>query len=186
MAEIEAERHDIHDLVEPRHHRAEIVFGIFSFCIALILLTQIGSETQWLDGKPWHRQPSFWPAVSIAGMTVFGALELIFSWRRNATGRGESITGEVINWLVPVEYAVWFMAYVLAVPAGGYLPVTLIFCTALARRLGYRTGRHMIAALLTGLATVVLFKSFLAVKIPGGAVYEFLPDALRNFMILYL
>ena len=40
------------------------------------------------------------------------------------------------------------------------------------------------AAAGVGLFTVVLFKSLLQVKIPGGAVYEFLPGALRNFMIL--
>jgi len=33
---------------------------------------------------------------------------------------------------------------------------------------------------------VVVFKSFLQVKIPGGQLYEFLPDGIRNFMLVYL
>jgi hypothetical protein len=40
------------------------------------------------------------------------------------------------------------------------------------------------SAVLVALAVVVVFKSFLSVKIPGGAIYEYLPDALRSFFIL--
>jgi len=35
-----------------------------------------------------------------------------------------------------------------------------------------------------GFCIVVIFKSFLEVKIPGGVIYEFLPNVLRNFFIL--
>ncbi|EPJ45233.1 MAG: hypothetical protein OFPI_37520 [Osedax symbiont Rs2] len=35
-------------------------------------------------------------------------------------------------------------------------------------------------------ATVVIFKSLLEVKIPGGASYQYLPEGIRNFMIVYL
>ena len=31
---------------------------------------------------------------------------------------------------------------------------------------------------------VLIFKSFLQVKIPGAAIYEYLPGALRSFFIL--
>ncbi len=181
-----SEKHDISELVEPRHHRAEIVFGVASFLVALFLLTQISGETTWLKGQPWTKQPAFWPVVSIIGMTIFGTLELFFSWRRNASGRGDSIAGEVIDWIRAIEYAAWFMAYVFIVPIIGYLPVTLLFCAALTWRLGYRDWRIILAAMATGLFTVVLFKSFLSVRIPGGAIYEYLPAGLRNFMILYL
>ena len=32
---------------------------------------------------------------------------------------------------------------------------------------------------------VLLFKSFLQVKLPGGRIYEVLPDGLRSFMLTY-
>jgi hypothetical protein len=38
--------------------------------------------------------------------------------------------------------------------------------------------------MITGLFIVLIFKTFLEVKIPGGAIYEFLPNTLRSFMIL--
>jgi hypothetical protein len=39
-------------------------------------------------------------------------------------------------------------------------------------------------SVLTALSIVLVFKTFLEVKIPGGAIYEYLPDTLRTFMIL--
>jgi hypothetical protein len=172
--------------VGPPHHRAEIVFGLAAFGLALVLLARLGAETRWVAGQPLVAQPAFWPAVAIIGMTLFGALELVGVWRRNAARRGRPALPEVAVWLRALEFAAWFMVYVWAVPWLGYLPATLVFCTALTLRLGYRSRRMIGAALLTGLATVVVFKSLLAVKIPGGAVYEYLPAGLRNFMILYL
>ena len=180
------EGHTISEFVEARHHRAEIVFGVLSFGAALLLLTVIPGQTKWIAGQPLVRQPAFWPIVSIVGMTLFGTFELIFSWARNRSGRGETIAGEVGRWLKAAEYILWFMAYVWLVPLAGYLPSTLLFCLTLTLRIGYRETRVLVASLGVGLATVVIFKSLLAVKIPGGAVYEFLPPVLRNFLVLYL
>ena len=56
--------------------------------------------------------------------------------------------------------------------------------TALAFRAGYRGPRMLCAAALTGLSIVLIFKTTLSVKIPGGAIYEYLPDIFRNFMIV--
>ena len=61
----------------------------------------------------------------------------------------------------------------------------MIFCTVLAYRAGYREGRVLGAAALLGASVVLLFKSFLQVKIPGGALYEYFPAALRNLLIVY-
>jgi hypothetical protein len=177
---------DIRKLIEPSHHRAEIIFGLAAFSFAVFLGSQIGSQAQWAAGKSWLQQPSLFAIVSIVGMVIFGALELFFAWRRNARGRGDSIAGEVGYWLKAIEYILWFMAYVLSVPIIGYLPATLLFCVVLTYRLGYRSGRVLLAAAGTGLATVVIFKSLLSAKIPGGAIYDYLPAAVRNFMILYL
>ena len=76
------------------------------------------------------------------------------------------------------------MVYVFAVPQIGYLLATVIFVTLMALRVGYRGPRMLGIAAATGLGIVLIFKTALSVKIPGGAVYEHLPDALRNFMIV--
>ena len=78
----------------------------------------------------------------------------------------------------------WFMIYVWITPWIGYLASTIIFIMCLAWRAGYRSLG--IQALSAGLAflIVVLFKSFLSVKIPGGAVYDLLPPGLQSFMAI--
>jgi len=177
-------RLDLTELSVGRRHRAEIVFGILSFAAALLLLTQIGTETSWLDGRPFVRQPAFWPTVAIVGMTVFGVFELWSAGRALRRGSAEEIGPEVLKWFAALEYLAWFLAYVWVVPVLGYLPTTILFCAALAYRLGYRSRRALLAAVLTGIVTVVIFKTLLSVKIPGGLVYEYLPDAVRNVMIL--
>lgn len=181
-------KNDLHDLVEPRHHHAEILFGLAAFLFAVFLATQAGSQLTWDSSRSLVNQPGFWPLVSIGGMILFGAFELFFCWRRNTSGRskGRSVAAEVGVWLKSLEYAIWLMIYVLAAPYLGYLLTTLLFCLLLTLRLGYRQQQTLIASLLLGLATVIIFKSLLSVKIPGGAVYEYLPAAIRNFMILYL
>ena len=92
---------------------------------------------------------------------------------------------EVLTWLRAGEYVLWFMAYVYAVPTVGYLPCTIIFTVLLALRMGYRKASTLGWAALAGILIVVVFKSLLQVKIPGAAAYEYLPDGLRNIMIVY-
>ena len=76
------------------------------------------------------------------------------------------------------------MAYVYLMPLLGYLPATLVFMCLLTLRLGYRNLRYLLIAAVIAIAIVLFFKTALAVKISGGAIYEYLPDGLRNFMII--
>ena len=96
-----------------------------------------------------------------------------------------SVSAELFDWLRALEFAGWFLVYVLVVPVVGYMLSSLAFCSLLTWHLGYRSKNHLMAPALTGLAVVLIFKSMLSVKIPGGQIYEYLPDALRNLMILY-
>jgi hypothetical protein len=155
------------------------------------LLALIGRETVWLPGKgvfpdpvffrELAAQPRFWPAVALGGMVLFGALHL----RGAIRGRSAGVGREAALWVRTGEYALWYMAYVAAVPRIGYLPASLVFPVLLALRAGYRGRLALGAAAAIGLASVLFFKTFLGAKIPGGAVYEFLPETARNFMITW-
>ena len=76
------------------------------------------------------------------------------------------------------------MVYVWLVPNLGYLLSTLIFLPLLTFRAGYKNKKMIFYAMGIGVSIVIIFKSFLEVKIPGGVIYEFLPNALRSFFIL--
>ncbi|MDF1717419.1 MAG: tripartite tricarboxylate transporter TctB family protein [Antarcticimicrobium sp.] len=163
--------------------RGQILFALGFVALSVLLLTQIGSQTRWAERTAFFSQPRFWPAVGLGGMVLLGGLHLKrLPWRRFTTAD----RAELRRWASVLEYAVWFLVYVLLVPLLGYLPVTLIFVPLLAWRMGYRSRFMMVVSLVFAVAVVVLFKSFLGVKIPGGAVYEYLPGGLRSFFILNL
>ena len=170
-------------LLKKERRPGDLVFAIFFLALSIFLLSQIGGETKWVKGTKLFAQPAFWPGVGLIGMCVFAAGHCIGSLRSVKTaGRNQ----ELLLWLKSVEYALWFMAYVWIVPVIGYLPATLLFVLTLTIRIGYRGRRTLFSGLLMGAAIVLIFKGLLSVKIPGGQLYEYLPDGLRNFMLLYL
>nr|WP_323777885.1 tripartite tricarboxylate transporter TctB family protein [Amylibacter sp.] len=168
--------------VEPSKAKpGEILFVGLFFAAALFLLTQLGEQAKFSAKGKLFAQPAFWPAVGVIGMVVFTGLHLLTTLRHRAKS---GLGAEVAIWLRAFEYVGWFMIYVIAVPRIGYLPCTIVFTVLLALRMGYRKPATLFYAGVSGLAIVVIFKTILGVKIPGGAIYEHLPDGMRSFMIL--
>lgn len=161
----------------------DIVFAAMGLGFALFLLFRLGSETTWVKGLSLGTQPRFWPAVSIFGMVFFGLIYLVGSLRhlKSQTGR---VGKEIIFWLRSLEFSAWFMVYVFLTPVFGYLASSILFCVLLAAREGYHSPRSLVVAAGLSVAIVLLFKTFLQVRIPGGIFYEHLPAGVRNFMIL--
>jgi hypothetical protein len=160
----------------------DIVFAWAFLIISVFLLSQIMGQAVYKDGGKLFAQPRFWPAVSLAGMAGFALLHLL------ASALSERIAGrwaEVWLWIASLEYAGWFILYALSVPYVGYLPATVVFSVLLAVRAGYRSAVALASALVTALVVVVLFKTVLRVNMPGGLLYEALPDGLRQFMLTY-
>ena len=176
-----------------------LLFMLVFLALSALLLSQLGEQTKFSSKGKLFAQPAFWPAVGVIGMVVFSALHILTRWRDGFAGT----LVETLTWARALEFALWFTIYCgvfltvehwalqplkylsfLSVPMLGYLPSTLIFTVLLALRMGYRKPRTLIAAAGAGFAIVLVFKTFLSVKIPGGAVYEYLPAAIRNFLIL--
>ncbi len=170
------------DPIRPRMpRRGQLPFALIFTGLSLILLLQIGRQTTWAEGTELFAQPRFWPAVALIGMVGFGALHI---WHLPRRRWHREDTFEAIKWLRVLEYLGWFLVYVWIVPVIGYLPASILFAPALTWRLGYRSKAMLGLSAGFAVAVVVLFKSVLQVRIPGGAVYEYLPDALRSFFIL--
>lgn len=161
----------------------DLVFAIGFLALSVFLLSNLGAETKWTPRTKLFAQPAFWPAVSLIGMTGFAVLHWIGSI---SSPRIFGRLKEVAFWLRSAEYALWFMVYVAMVPLLGYLLATILFTVCLTLRSGYRSLKSVLLAALVAIVIVVLFKSLLQVKIPGGAIYEWLPDGLRSFMLTYL
>lgn len=161
--------------------RGQLLFAAIFLGLSALLLAFLGEETTWARGTELVAQPGFWPAIGVGGMVLFTALHLWHLPRRRFR-RPDFLEGMV--WLGVLEYAGWFLAYVFLVPLVGYLPTTVAFMPVLLWRLGYRSRFMLLLGAVFGAAVVVVFKTVLQVRIPGGAVYEYLPGALRSFFIL--
>jgi hypothetical protein len=68
----------------------------------------------------------------------------------------------------------------------GYLPSTILFTLAITARLGYRRPLAFASALLFAVTVVIVFRAMLHVRIPPGQIYDYLPDAIRGFALIYL
>lgn len=169
-------------------HPAETFFALLLVLATVWLLSELGEQVVYAQGKPFYKQPGLWSTIGLVGMLVFGAFYLLSLWeRRTYQPRSQgSLGGEVLRWMKSLEYLAWFMAYVFFVPMAGYLIATLIFLPLLVFRMGYRGREYFLSALICALSIVIVFKSLLQVKIPGGQLYEYLPSMLRNFFIIYL
>lgn len=163
------------------------LFALAFLALTMLCLSQIGSQTKFSASGALAAQPRFWPAVGLGGMALFGALHLAGLWRRRGPAPDlVADLGAVFADAARVgEFALWFMVYVWVTPLAGYLPSTIAFMLGLGIRLGYRDRRMLGIAALTGGVIVMLFKTLLAVKIPGGALYELLPAGWRAMMIAY-
>ncbi len=127
-------------------------------------------------------QPAFWPTVSLVLMSLFAGLHLLSSL---ISPRIPGRWTEVWQWVRALEYAGWFIGYAALVPWAGYLPSTVVFSILLTLRAGYRNRVVLMAAVASAVVIVLLFKTFLQVKLPSGKVYGVLPDGLRQIMMTY-
>lgn len=160
----------------------ELPFALGFLLFSAFLLSQIGNQAQFVPRTQFAAQPAFWPLLSILGMTGFAALWTVALLRLERPGPEWR---EMLIWLRAFEFVGWYLAYAWVVQIIGYLPGTMLVMPVLVWRLGLRGRGYMAAALGFAVAVVVLFKTLLSVRIPGGAAYDLLPPALRSVMVSY-
>ena len=173
----------LQDLFKRYRRPGDIVFALVFLVFSLFLITQLGEQTKIVKRTKWFAQPSLWPTISLYAMFVFALLHWISS---AVSPRIPGRWKEVGFWLRSLEYVAYFLAYVWIVPLLGYLPSTVLFAIFLALRSGFRDFRSIALAALFGLTVTIIFRAFLQVKIPAGALYEYLPDAIRVLALTYL
>lgn len=171
-----------------KRQAAELFFALLLTTGSILLLSMIGDQIKYFSSKPFFKQPGLWTSIGLVGMVLSGILYTVTLWIRKSRlpQKKQPLFDELWVWIRSVEYLIWFMAYVLAVPWAGYLISTIVLGVLLTFRLGYTEHQFYTAIVATAVAIVVIFKSLLLVKIPGGAIYDFFPDAIRNFLILNL
>lgn len=159
----------------------DLVFAIGFFIFAMICAMSLPWQAKFLGNKAFVSEPGFWPMIGVLMMAGFGAAHLLGTWNApRLPGRYQ----EVMHWVRSIEFVGWFIAYVIAVPVIGYLAATMALAFLLTFRLGYRSASVLGAALLFAVVVVLIFKAGLGVKIPAGAVYQYLPESIRTFFMV--
>lgn len=171
------------DLFQRYRRPGDLVFAVLFLAFAALMLSQLGEQTVIAKRTPWYSQPALWPGIGVVGMTVFGAFHLLGSL---LSPRIEGRWTEVLFWLRAAEYVLYFFVYVVLVPQLGYLPSTIVFTLFLTMRAGFRGWKASLSAVLFGIVTALIFRGFLHVKIPAGEIYQYLPDGIRSFAMIYL
>ena len=174
-------------LFDIRRRPGDFLFAAASFVLALFLLIRLPDQTRWFNRIDLLLQPRFWPSVVLGAFALFSGLYLVQSWRARKDPEHLDTSmlpaGELLRWLRPLEFALYFVVYAASIPWLGYLLSTVVFMPLLGLRTGIRSlsGLGMLAGL--GVGIVLAFKTGLEVRMPPGAVYEFFPPAVRNFLI---
>lgn len=171
------------ELFKRERRVGDLVFSIMFLAFALFMLWSLPTQAPWHDGAKLAAQPALWPTVSVIGMAVFGLLHFIGSI---CSPRIHGRWAEVFIWVRALEFGGWFITYVLALPYIGYLPSSLLFGVLLSLRLGYRSAQALISSVALAIVTVALFRGLLHVNVPGGLIYQYLPDGIRAFAQTYL
>ena len=172
---------------DARRRPGDFLFAAALFALALFLLIALPEQTRWFKRVELLLQPRFWPAVVLGALVLFSGLHLLQSAlaRRHPDSLDASPVpaGELLRWLRPLEFALYFVLYAASIPWLGYLLSTLLFMPLLGLRTGIRSlsGLGLLAGI--GAGVVLVFKTGLEVRMPPGALYDLFPPALRNFLI---
>lgn len=165
------------------------VLYAFNFIASAVLLLLIPVATKpGPSGQGWWTQPALMPSLAIGLMVLSSAyllLKYILTLRANAQLRpnNQAATQEVIEWLKPLEFFVYYCLYIWLLGLIGYFLSSLIFIVILSVRVGLRNTRWMITALLTALALVALFRWGLKVWVPVSDLYDLFPKDVRIFLM---
>lgn len=160
----------------------DFFFACLFLAFALFLLVNVGGQSAWKAGGKTVAQARFWPAISLGGMVLFAGLHLIGS---AVSPREFGRWREVGRWVLSMEFAVWFIAYAALVPFIGYLPSTLLVSVILVVRSGYREPSLLVTTVVLSVLIVGVFRGLLQVKLPSGAIYDYLPDGIRQIFYIY-
>jgi|TARA_B110000967_G_C18819249_1_gene527768 hypothetical protein len=168
----------------------EKAFAVLMVMLSAFLLYSIPHETQWFNGMSLTKQPRFWPSMCIIGLSLFAFGHGFSVWLKGSSlDKYEKVDvsaeiDEIKHWFRPIEFVVYFLTYVIAVPWLGYLLATLAYFLFMTLRMGYRKKSMLWISAATAVLIVLLFKTLLQVKISSGAWYDLLPDSWATFMII--
>ena len=170
----------------PASATGQWLFSLCAFALVLFLFASIPFQTSFFDNVPWYKQPRIWPGIAIVGMLIAGIGHFFTLRKFSEPPETLPFSKDLQLTAKALEISLWFILYIFAVGALGYLPSSIAFALFMCWRMEYKSWRFYLYALLLAIAIVAIFKGILQVRIPGGDLYDFLPTDLQRFAKTYL
>ena len=159
-----------------------LLFGV-GFLLLVPVATKPGPENQ-----GWWTQPFFMPTLSLLIVAVMAIILSTQHFRaRRSTAVRESMRGslriELLQWLKPLEFFVYYVLYIWLLGMIGYFLSSLVFILLLSWRVGLRSPKWMVTAFLFAVMLIALFRWGLGVWVPQAELYELFPKDVRIFLM---
>ena len=84
----------LQDMFKRYRRPGDFVFATLFLVFSVLLLTQLGEQTQVTKRTKWFAQPGFWPMVSLWAMTLFA----FFHWLSSAMSPRISVDRYFMAW----------------------------------------------------------------------------------------
>ena len=187
----------IEDLFEFKRKDGDLFVSFVCLFFAAFIVVSFSLETGWEDRVLDHKrfgkilkQPWVGPLACVAILVPAAILNLLPSYRRWTYKKRNLIPSrffyEFSIWIKALEFIGYFLIYTLSIRYLGYFLSTVIFGIFLTNRLGYTGLKWQIRSMLTTIAIVLIFRSFLKIKTPVNIwLYEFFPQNIETFMKIY-
>ena len=154
---------------------------------AALLLLLLPLETQSAPpNQGWWTQPALMPSLALSMMLLSASYLAVKQWRLSHTSiDSSSFWAEVVQWLRPLEFFVYYRLYIWLLGSIGYFLSSLLFILVLCLRVGLRSRTWLLTAFLSAVALVALFRWGLKVWVPVADLYDLFPRELRIFLMRY-
>ncbi|MBV7328963.1 tripartite tricarboxylate transporter TctB family protein [Chloroflexi bacterium TSY] len=165
-----------------------IIYGVLLFCgVGFLLLLPVATKAG-PKNQGWWTQPAFMPGLSLLVVTIsagYLVIHHIRSKRRtlNRPHQSSRLSAELLQWLKPLEFFVYYIGYIWLLGQIGYFLSSLIFIVMLCIRVGLRSTKWMLTALLFAIALIALFRWGLGVWVPPAELYQLFPREMRIFLM---
>ncbi len=187
----------IEDLFEFKRRDGDLFLSLICLLFAAFIIFHFSSETGWEDRTLDHKrfgkilkQPWVGPMACVSILLPAALFNLISSFGRWKYKKRNLIPNRFLYefsiWLKALEFIAYFLIYTLSIRYLGYFLSTVLFGVFLTNRLGYTSLRWQIRTILTTVAIVLIFRTFLKIKTPVYIwLYEFFPKDIETFMKIY-
>ena len=187
----------IEDLFEFKRKDGDLFLSFICLLFAGFIIFNFSSETGWEDRALDHKrfgkilkQPWVGPLACVTILLPAALLNILPSYRRWIYKKRNLIPSRFFHefsiWVKALEFIGYFLIYTLSIRYLGYFLSTVIFGVFLTNRLGYTALKWQIRSILTTIAIVLIFRTFLKIKTPVNIwLYEFFPQNTETFMKIY-